>query len=189
MTDDRDLDDAIRELPRSIDPPADLWPEIAAGIDTRARIRRRAATVGVLAAAAAVALFVAIDRGRDRAHDLDARWVAAIERTTTPATAPTPGAPTPELAPPLADLIPGEAQLRLAATELSGAYDRRRPLLDRELLAVYEENLGIVDAAIDRSRAALVERPEDTHLQRVLDRAYHHKLSLLRRASSGETKP
>ncbi len=187
MTDGRELNDAIRELPRSIDPPADLWPEIAAAIDRRARSRRRAATVGVLAAAAAVSLFVAIDRGRDRAHNLDARWAAGIERAAMPTAAPTLMPPTAEPAPALADLIPGEAQLRLAANELSGAYDRRRPLLDRELLAVYEENLGIVDAAIDRSRAALVERPDDPHLQRVLDRAYHHKLSLLRRASSRET--
>ena len=75
------------------------------------------------------------------------------------------------------------------ASELTGAFDRRRPLLDRELLAVYDENLDIVDDAIDRSRAALVTRPTDPHLQRVLDRAYRHKLALLRRASSGEGAP
>jgi hypothetical protein len=86
-------------------------------------------------------------------------------------------------------LIPGEAELQRAASELAGAFDRRRPLLDRDLLAVYDENLVIVDEAIDRSRAALVGKPDDPHLQRVLDRAYRHKLALLRRASSGERSP
>ncbi|HET6582913.1 MAG TPA: hypothetical protein VFG69_05695 [Nannocystaceae bacterium] len=188
MSDDHDLDDAIRELPRSIDPSLDLWPEIAGRIEARARARRRATIAGVLAAAAALALFVAVDRDRPGARDLDARWAAAIEPPAIgPVVAPTP-APRDEPAT-TPDLIPGEAQLRLAANELAGAYDRKRSLLDRELLAVYDDNLGIVDAAIDRSRAALVERPDDTHLQRVLDRAYHHKLSLLRRASSGEAQP
>jgi hypothetical protein len=179
MTDDRDLDEAIRQLPRAIDPPEDLWPAIRTRVDARERSRRRTLVAGVLAAAAAVALWFAMTPTRAPTHDLVAGWTAAVPEPERPS-------PPVDRAPEPSDLIPGEAQLRGAATELASAYDRRRPLLDRELLAVYEENLGIVDDAIERSRAALVQHPADPHLQRVLDRAYRHKLALLRRASSEE---
>jgi hypothetical protein len=183
MTDPRDLDDLIRQLPRSIDPPADLWPDIAARIDTRARARRRATIAGVLAAAAAVALFWGLRQPDDPVRAIEGEWTTAMAQ---PGISPS----TPNEHPAGATvLIPGEDELQRAATELAGAFDRRRPLLDRDLLAVYEENLDIVDDAIDRSRAALVSRPEDPHLQRVLDRAYRHKLALLRRASSEEASP
>lgn len=175
MTDDRDLDQAIRQLPRTIDPPEDLFPGIRARVDERARARRRGTIAGVLALAAAVALWVGTVPARTSA--LASSWTVAV--------APEIPAPA-RLEPAPSDLIPGEAQLRGAALELARAFDSRRPLLDRELLAVYEENLGIVDDAIERSRAALVERPADPNLQRVLDRAYRHKLALLRRASSEE---
>jgi len=183
MSDDRDLDLAIRQLPRSIEPPGDLWPDIATRIDTRARMRRRMTIAGALAAAAAALLVWNVQRPHHPAHALAGEWTAAL---TQPSVAP---AAAPEPAAQGTILIPGEDELRRAASELAGAFDRRRPLLDRELLAVYDENLDIVDDAIDRSRAALVTRPADPHLQRVLDRAYRHKLALLRRASSEEMTP
>ncbi|HWB81542.1 MAG TPA: hypothetical protein VG755_41560 [Nannocystaceae bacterium] len=165
-----ELDARIRQLPRSIDPPADLWPDIAARIESRSRTR--IAFFGVLAAAAIVLVFVGT-RSEATARSLQRGWSAlAIAPPVPQPTAPV-------------ELFPGEDQLRSAAGELARAYEQRRPLLDRELLAVYESNLGIVDDAIDRSRAALVDRPEDPQLQRALDRAYRHKLALLRRASGG----
>jgi len=180
MIDDRQLDDRIRDLPRSIDPPTDAWPQLAAQIRARAA-RRRRVPIGV-AIAAAVAGGVWWGAGRmPRPADLQPALADAPQVLAVPVVVPTP-APAPEL-------IPGEGELERAATELARAYDRRRPLLDRELLAVYEENLDIVDAAIERSRAALVERPDDPHLQQVLGRAYHHKLALLRSLPSPEGTP
>lgn len=182
MTDDRELDEAIKELPRTIDPPEDLFPAIRARLDERARSRRRGTLAGVLALAAAVALWLATTPARAPAPSSVATW-------TVPVAGAAPAAPSIPRAVEPSDLIPGESQLRGAATELARAFDSRRALLDRELLAVYDENLGIVDDAIERSRAALVERPADPHLQRVLDRAYRHKLTLLRRASNEEGAP
>ena len=163
-----DLDARIRRLPRSIDPPADLWPDIAARIETRNR--SRIVLIGALAAAAIVLVLVGT-RTEETARSLQRGWSSLAIAPPAPQPAPS------------VELFPGEDQLRTAAGELARAYEQRRPLLDRELLAVYESNLGIVDDAIERSRAALVDRPTDPQLQRALDRAYRHKLALLRRAS------
>lgn len=167
-----DLDERIRELPRSIDPPMDLWPGIATRIATRDR--SRVAWIAALAAAAIVLVWLGT-RSEETARSLQRGW--SFDAVTMAAPAAEPVAPR--------ELFPGEDQLRDAAGELARAYAQRRPLLDGELLAVYESNLGIVDDAIERSRAALVDRPEDPQLQRALDRAYRHKLALLRRASGG----
>jgi hypothetical protein len=169
MSDELEL--RIRALPRTIDPPVDLWPGIAAQIGARRR-RRRIAMLGGLAAAALALAWVGV-RDESQPRSLQSGWDRFAIAAPTPVVAAVP-----------AELIPGEGQLRDAAHELALAYERARPLLDRELLAIYESNLGIVDDAIDRSRAALVDRPEDPQLQRALDRAYRHKLALLRRASS-----
>ncbi len=171
--DDRELDVRIRQLPRTIDPPADLWPGVAARIESRHHAR--SVWLGGLAAAALAVLWIGT-RADEQARALQRGWAHAP-------LAIAPAVRQPAVVAPI-ELFPGEDQLRVAAGELADAYARRRPLLDRELLAAYESNLGIVDDAIERSRAALVDRPADPHLQRALDRAYRHKLALLRRASS-----
>jgi hypothetical protein len=105
----------------------------------------------------------------------------AIEPVTP---APTPIEPV--ATPAFTALIPEESNLRAASLALASAYASRRSGLDRTLLATFDDNLGIVDDAIERSRAALTTTPDDPGLQRALDRAYRHKLSLLRRATEVE---
>jgi hypothetical protein len=183
MTTDRELDRALRDLPPTIDPGADLWPEIAARIES-GRGRRRRISLGLALAAAAT--LVAVWRLAPRPVEPEAAPAAAPP--TRIAIAPAEPATPPATAAP-ADVIAGEQALRAAAGQLASAYDRRRPLLDRALLAVYDENLQIVDAAIRDSRAALVESPDDPALARLLDRAYHHKLALLLRASGERDVP
>ena len=176
-----ELDERIRKLPRSIEPAEDLWP----GISARIQPRRGLSVTRVVALLAAAVLLVWFatwtdDRVEPQRRDQVATIAPPPPELTEPIERPAP-APT--------ELIPGEGQLRSAAGELALAYEQRRPLRDRELLAVYESNLGIVDDAIDRSRAALVDRPEDPQLQRALDRAYRHKLALLRRAAGEGGEP
>ena len=171
MADD-DLRRAVGALPRSIEPPPEVW----AGIEHRIRQRQRwrwALPLG-LAAAAVAALGLSMSDPPD-----PSTLHPAIADLQVPL--PTPAVATPTEAP-VTDLIPAEAELRKASTELAQAFDARRSLLDESLLAVLDENLGVVDDAIERSRAALAAQPEDEHLRGVLDRAYRHKLALLRTA-------
>jgi hypothetical protein len=70
---ERELDDAVSRLPKSIEPPRDLWPEIEARIGTRAGSRswlRRWYWVPL--AAAAVLVFLLIARAERSAWDVTA---------------------------------------------------------------------------------------------------------------------
>jgi hypothetical protein len=191
---DRELDALLRALPRSTEPPADLWPEIAASVAARPRGRARVAW----AAAAAIAIGTAAWwSSRPTAVELP-EAAPLVAETASPAIVIEGAAPTPVPLEPAAvpaftastpaftALIPEESNLRAASLALASAYASRRSGLDRTLLATFDDNLGIVDDAIERSRAALTTSPEDPGLQRALDRAYRHKLSLLRRATEVE---
>lgn len=183
---DRELDAWLRRLPRSTEPPGDLWPEIAASVAARPRGRSRVAW----AAAAAIAIGTAA-WWSSRPTPLDAPEAAPIaaEAPEVAAVTPAPARVESIAAPEFTALIPEESNLRAASLALASAYASRRGGLDRTLLATFDDNLGIVDDAIERSRAALTTSPDDPGLQRALDRAYRHKLSLLRRATEVERSP
>lgn len=187
---DHELDALLRALPRSTEPPADLWPEIAASVAARPRRRSRVAW----AAAAAIAIGTAA-WWSSRPTPSDGPETAPLVAEAAPATiaieppAPAPVRVEPVAAPEFTALIPEETNLRAASLALASAYASRRGGLDRTLLATFDDNLGIVDDAIERSRAALTTSPDDPGLQRALDRAYRHKLSLLRRATEVERSP
>src|SRR6266568_1084988 len=68
---ERELQDAVGRLPKSIDPPRDLWPEIEARIGARASSWRRRWYWVPLAAAAAF-VFLLIGRGERNAWDVTA---------------------------------------------------------------------------------------------------------------------
>lgn len=186
---DRELDALLRALPRSTEPPADLWPEIAASVAARPRGRARVAW----AAAAAIAIGTAAWWSSRPTTVEPPEAAPLVAETASPAiesAAPTPLHVEPAAVPArtastpaFTALIPEESNLRAASLALASAYASRRGGLDRTLLATFDDNLGIVDDAIERSRAALTTSPDDPGLQRALDRAYRHKLSLLRRAT------
>ena len=80
-------------------------------------------------------------------------------------------------------LLPAEADLQAAVRDLESAYATRRSALEPDVLAVLDENLAMVGAAVAQSRAALAERPGDPHLQHMLRLAYGQQLDLLTRAT------
>jgi hypothetical protein len=91
-------------------------------------------------------------------------------------------------------LASGEPGTAMAA-QLGAAYDpeiaelrtiiaERPPALDAETIRVLEENLRIIDDAIARSRAALIDAPANGFLARQLVRAYDKKLHTLRRIAT-----
>jgi anti-sigma factor RsiW len=71
-----------------------------------------------------------------------------------------------------------------AVTELQGVLDRNRDQLDTATVRVLEQNLAIIDRAINEARNALGQEPANPYLTKYLDEAMQRKVQLLRRATS-----
>ena len=184
--------DRIRELlalaaslPRSIDPPADLWPDI------RTRIRQQPVPVGSRItrshsrwesfvrdrrwlAAAAVLLIVASSALTalvlgPRANDL-ARGPDSIAPVTGPEGAPIVRTVSDEY-----DRLDRELAALLAA---------QRGKMQPETVAKVERNLAIIDAAIAEIRQALVEDPGNDALRQLLKASYGQKSALVRQVAT-----
>jgi hypothetical protein len=170
---DRKLEERLKELPREVPPPRDLWPEISARIDEReARRPSRvvaAAFVGAIAVAAAVAILV---QGSG-----ESRWqgdAAATASGSAAASAAGTGAS--------AGFVEEEAY-EVAAETLRVEFEARRSEEPPAVVAVVDENVRIVDEAIRAVRAALAAHPDDAELRADLDRAHQDKLDVLRAAT------
>lgn len=176
------LRDEVSELPRSIDPPHDLWPAVArrvratgdAGHELAAshRLRPRASAsarlrplVTVPAVAAALVL-AALSSAMTFVLVRPAVRQAAIES-----------------APPVGAVLTIEDRYRGALEDLTAALDARRAELDPRLARVLEENLRMIEEAIRESRTALAQNPGNVVLTRMLETTYATKLDLLRRAT------
>jgi hypothetical protein len=77
---------------------------------------------------------------------------------------------------------PAEREYSRAIEDLRLLLDTRRDALAPETVAVLEENLAIIDAAIQQSRAALQADPSSRELAQMLAAAYDTKIEVLERA-------
>lgn len=148
-------------LTRSIEPPRDLWPAIAARTGARTAPRHRpllaiAAALALVAGSSAVTMLVMRDAGPEPAP------VAG----TAPAPAPR-----------------FEARYVAETRELSDLLERQRELLAPETVAALERNLAIIDSAIADSRAALAADPSNAELELLLRAGYEQKVALLEQAT------
>lgn len=75
------------------------------------------------------------------------------------------------------------AQYDEATSDLTKDLEQRRPRLQPEAVAVLDSCLTTIDRAIQESRTALQETPENTTIAELLQFTYQQKLDLLRRAS------
>lgn len=172
MTEHDPLREKLDHLPRAIEPPRDLWPDIEARIRTDARdapsapakvtpIRAawREWSRQILAAAAVVIVFLT-------------GWGVATLRT--PREAPGPVATTtPALTgSAITDYEQAEAEL-LATLESSG--------IDAETAALIRRNVEAMDAAVGDIRTALAADPDDPHLQKQLANEVTRRQHVLRR--------
>jgi len=176
MTDrERDtLREHLDRLPRDVPPARDLWPDVARTLEAsrrRARAYRAVAMASTLAAAAAVALFVGIEGRQKPAH-----------LSVSPSVTVSMPAPTPVLAAPPPPL-PEEDAYQGAERLLDADLDQRRASLRPAQAAVLDENLRIVDRAIETTRAEAREHPDDPEVRAELDRVWEDKLDLIRQAS------
>ena len=72
-----------------------------------------------------------------------------------------------------------EGDYQLAITDLEGALEAGQALLDPETVRVLEENLEVIDQAINEARRALAVDPGSVYLSRYLARTIRRKLSVL----------
>ena len=147
-------------LPRSIEPERNLWTAIDARIVQRATYNvRRAFWRGVLAAAAVLVITLAVYRllppfaAHYRPAGGWAGWVSV------------------------------QADFDRATNELSLILAAQRGRLRPETVALVERNLGIIDAAIAESRAALARDTANAELQHLWAAAARQKVELLRWAT------
>ena len=177
LDDLRRIMDMTAELPDSVEPARDLWPDIAARLDRPSKVvqgrfaptSRRWMAVAAAAALSIGALVVAYTMGRHHADPMVARASA------TPAAVPA------SLAAPSSASV--EAQFREARSELLAALEQRRDFLSDETLQVVHDNLDVIDQAIYRISAALDSDPDNSMLRSQLTWAYQQQIQLLQRAN------
>jgi anti-sigma factor RsiW len=170
----RALRDRAAALPRSIEPPRDLWPAIAAAIAAerpqalpyprRSRLIWRfpaAAAAAVLLFAAGVGVAVVV-LGRVRSE----RDVQPTVRLAT-----------------LAAYRQAGAGYQAAEGELRRVFESRRERLAPETVATIEDSLRLIDRAVAEAWAALERDPASRAARDAFTRLHRRKLDVLRTAA------
>ncbi len=161
------LDDAA-DLPSEIDPSKDLWTAIRSQIGqersapsrlsffNRPKYVLAAAALFVLVTAGSLLLPRMIERGMGSIEWMMTEW--QIGQITTAAM---------------------ERQYLGAIEELSYAVAERRAAVPESALDMIDQNLRVLDDAIEESRNALWNNPSDRELQSILSTVYQQKVELL----------
>ena len=179
----RELLALAASLPRSIEPPSDLWPGI------QARVRPSAGSVRGMTT----------PRSRWDAFARDRRWLAAaavlLIVASSALTMLVVRAPSPDVVRAPDSVAPAGVGSEPVVRTVSDDYER----LDRELAALLaanrtkmqpetvakvERNLAIIDAAIAEIRQALAEDPGNDALRQLLKASYGQKSALVRQVSA-----
>lgn len=162
----------------------DLWPAIARRIareaaesevvDLGTRRSRHGLVLSLPKLAAAAVALMAVSGG--------SVWLAMRDpAVVTLPVAEGPGDPGTVVRP--ASRFPSE-RYDLAVADLERALEEGRGRLDSSTVRVIEQNLALVDRAIQQARAALTADPSSVYLNGHLADAMQRKLQLLRRAAS-----
>jgi hypothetical protein len=157
------LDEQLAALPRSIEPPQDLWPQIEAAI----RPRRRSRSPWPLALAAsvvvaAVSIMVTWKLVRAPAVPPLASNTAAL---TQPATA-------------VSFALPQQAAYLVARADLEQVFRERLQLLRPDTRAKIEANLAIIRTANDSIRRSLEADPASPLLLQQLQSTQQQEINL-----------
>lgn len=200
MTDDtidegklRDLMNEVAALPGSIEPPADSWAKVRAGIEASgmqaprndieskrsARIRfwqrpvfLAAAAVALVAASSAVTA-IAISRGGNgrtpTVVDAAPGHIATTVSDSGPAS--------------LAQFTLVESDYLRAVNDLSATLESEQGSLSPETIAKLRESIKVIDSAILEARNALAADPANRTLIHMLANSYEQKVDLLKRTT------
>jgi hypothetical protein len=160
-----DLFDRTAALPRSIEPPRDLWPAVDAALDPPAkavRLRPRARSRSLLLVAAGVALVV-VTAGVTSLLQRD--WDTAMARKLK------------GLQPPAGTEVGPEA----TTEDLLRALEAQD--LPPETMAIVQRNLAVIDVAIAELETALEQDPDNDELARMLVSVHRKKAELVEGAA------
>jgi RNA polymerase sigma factor (sigma-70 family) len=152
----RELREGAAALPRSLEPPHDLWPGVEARISGARVVRGRFGSRALLAAAAAVLVITSVVTAYYIGRSSEV-LLASFEGL-------------------------GVNNYMARRTELLNALDARSHELSGETMDVVMENLLLIDQAMDRIAVALGEDPENEFLMKQLVGAYRQQINLLQRA-------
>ena len=176
----RELLDRTRDLPRSIDPPDELWSGVRGAIADRGS---RAAPVasawwrrspGWMLAAAALVLVASSSAVTAALMRRGPSTVEGDRSAQANATRPL------ELPAALA-LV--EAGYDDTARQLQATLTLQRNRLSPKTISTVEHSLAVIDTAIAEARRALLQDPANRALMDIYAANYEHKLELLRRAT------
>jgi anti-sigma factor RsiW len=157
----------VSQLPRSIEPAADIWPQVREEIGRRKVRPLPRVTVPVWLLATAAVLLVAASVGTTgyllsrRATEPPSRQAAEHRRA--------------------AEL---ESQYASATAELGAELDKAKSRLSPETLATIERNLRVIDSALAESRRALAGDPGNPVLEQLVVAVWRQKMDFLRRVTA-----
>ena len=176
LTQDDILSQAIGQWREEL-PSRDLWPGVAAKLETRATPRQVAFTLPQLGLAAS--LLIAVASGLT--------WMVARPPATPDISQPVIqayGAPEEETSGQIVPANFADAQFNAAVSDLEQILRDERGRLDPRTVLVIERNLKAIDAAIQEARMALNNDPANPYLNSHLADARRRKLDLLRHATT-----
>jgi hypothetical protein len=166
---DRELEDKIRDLPRSVEPERDLWTDVAARIEAKRRpttlfggTPKRAAIAGALVALSAAATFALVSKRRMPS--------VAIDRVP------------PVVAPSAAPAEPARESQDVYVTalrSLEASFAEQRRLLPGDAVHRIETSLAVLDEAIGATKKALEAAPGSPELEGQLRDEYEQKIRAL----------
>lgn len=149
-------------LPRSVQPPHDLWPAILEGLDEPERRRARAVWERRHVLAAAAVLLVVISSAVTTLLMREQSGVGEDRFQRLPP-----------------QFRPTAAAYEQAATELEEVLEAARDRLSPRTVLVVERNLRIIDDAIAEARSALADDPASREAGEALARRYQDRVDLL----------
>lgn len=186
---DRDVEEvvaALRELPESIEPEHDLFPEIAARTIHR---RRGAAWKGwAMAAGLVAALGIGFVVGRQA--DSGPPQGAEVASAVSPASSPEPAIvrAVDGVAAGGTSIHRAEMELLRAKEQLHFVLGQRQDSLSPETRRLLDENLATVERAIEELRSAIVADPGNRDLQRRLVTYHEQEIQLLQRVTRAASR-
>jgi hypothetical protein len=166
----KDLQLWAQSLPREVKAPADVWENVRAATIENALAQRSRILWGMRyhLAAAAIVLLVAAS---------SITWYFARTQADPVAQQPASGGQAH-----LAAYRTVEAEYTQAANDLMVLMNQRRSTMDTAVVRAVEENLRLMDDAINKARAALLSDPSNQDVAGILAATQESKLRMLRRA-------